>query len=398
MWYTLMAATLAWAAADVNVQTLAGEELSGQLVEVTERQIVLETAQGRKSQPIAGLLSVAPANPRSIENVKPRYWVRLSDGTQLLADAYKVKDRMATIQLCGGGTPLEIPTRSVAWLRLREPDPAVDEQWRAILSQKTAGDLVVIRVSPTALDQLEGVLHDLDENTAQFEFDGDRIPVGLKKLEGLVYYHPLGKDEPRPACKLTTVEGSSWSVRSLVLKEQVLEVTTTGGVRVELPLDRVRLLDFSSGNVVYLSDLEAENMTWTPFMEFPSLAAKLSKLFGPKKDQSLDGGKLKLGNRLYQKGLALHSRSELTYRLTDNYRRFQADFGIDGAVGPSGHVELIIFGDDKELFRGEVSGRDEPGSLDLDIAGVRRLKILVDFGMQLDIADHLNLCNARIIK
>ena len=39
-----------------------------------------------------------------------------------------------------------------------------------------------------------------------------------------------------------------------------------------------------------------------------------------------------------------------------------------------------------------------PITINIDITGVRRLSILVDFGQQLDIADHLHLCNARITK
>ena len=51
-----------------------------------------------------------------------------------------------------------------------------------------------------------------------------------------------------------------------------------------------------------------------------------------------------------------------------------------------------------ELYRQAISGRDQPRTLDLDISGIRRLRILVDFGERLDIADHLHLCNARILK
>jgi hypothetical protein len=45
-----------------------------------------------------------------------------------------------------------------------------------------------------------------------------------------------------------------------------------------------------------------------------------------------------------------------------------------------------------------VTGRDKAFPVDLDITGVKRLKILVDFGEEMDIADHLNLCDARLTK
>ena len=100
----------------------------------------------------------------------------------------------------------------------------------------------------------------------------------------------------------------------------------------------------------------------------------------------------------YDRGLAIHSRSQLVYRLTEPYRKLTAVVGIDSRLQGRGNLVLVIEGDDKELFRRDISGKDAPLPLDLNIEGVRRLKILVDFGESLDVADHLNLCNARIIK
>ncbi len=72
--------------------------------------------------------------------------------------------------------------------------------------------------------------------------------------------------------------------------------------------------------------------------------------------------------------------------------------GIDSRLRGCGHVLLVIRGDDRDLLRQTISGQQPPVPLDVNIEGVRRLEILVDFGETLDVADHLNLCNARIIK
>jgi hypothetical protein len=50
------------------------------------------------------------------------------------------------------------------------------------------------------------------------------------------------------------------------------------------------------------------------------------------------------------------------------------------------------------LFDEAIRGADEPRQLDISLAGVRRLQILVDYGEDLDVGDHLNLCEARIVK
>ena len=71
---------------------------------------------------------------------------------------------------------------------------------------------------------------------------------------------------------------------------------------------------------------------------------------------------------------------------------------LDDNVRPGGHVHVEITGDDKPLWQGDLSGADPPRELALDIAGVRRLAILVDFGKDQDVADHLDLCEAQVIK
>jgi hypothetical protein len=86
------------------------------------------------------------------------------------------------------------------------------------------------------------------------------------------------------------------------------------------------------------------------------------------------------------------------YKLPARAKRFQAIAGIDDGVGGLGSVQLEIKGDGRQLYSGELTGKDPPAELDLELAGVRRLVILVDFGDDLDVADHLNLCEARIVK
>jgi hypothetical protein len=148
-------------------------------------------------------------------------------------------------------------------------------------------------------------------------------------------------------------------------------------------------LDFSLGKVRYLSQLEPREVKYTPFFD---------QVWTYYRDRPRDGGMLRLGNKEYARGLWIHSRTLLKYRLNAEYRRFQAVMGIDQAVAPLGNVHVVISGDEKVLHQSDVRGTDPPLNLDLDIAGVRELEILVDFGGDLDIADHLDLADAKVIK
>ena len=118
------------------------------------------------------------------------------------------------------------------------------------------------------------------------------------------------------------------------------------------------------------------------------------------KDRALDGGPLSLEGKTYLRGIAMHSRTQVVYRLNGEFRRFQTVLGIDDSVGSNGHVDVTIKGDDRVLFSGILTGRDNPRArpLDLDITGLRRLEIFVDYGRNRDEADHVDFCEARIIK
>ncbi len=105
-----------------------------------------------------------------------------------------------------------------------------------------------------------------------------------------------------------------------------------------------------------------------------------------------------IGGKTYAKGLALYSRTEMTYRLPAGAKKFTAFAGIDDCVRDVGGVRLEISADGKKLFDKSISGGDAPADIDLDVSGAKRLSILVDYGTGLDAGDYLDLAEARILK
>jgi hypothetical protein len=176
------------------------------------------------------------------------------------------------------------------------------------------------------------------------------------------------------------------------------------------PLEDLTLADFSAGKIAYLSDLEPASQHWTPLVALPSTASAAAAYGKVRRDSSAFGGPLALVSsenaaanqrdrtRLFDKGLAIRSRTELVYRLPAGYRRFTALAGIDPHAAAGGNVKLTIEGDDRELFSREIAGNEPPVPLDFEIAGVRRLTITVDYGRNLDTGDWLILGDARVVK
>ncbi len=380
----------------VDVETLASPAVSGRLLRLDADQVTVETADGPVSVEIDRMVAVSPADAKASPPSSSAVWVELVDGSALSGRDYSTSGQSARL-VTGNGKTLEFAVRHVSSVRLQSQTDAMAKEWSRILEAAHDGDLLIVRKGDL-IDFHQGLLRDVTDAVVNFESDGDVLPVKRTKVHGLRYHHSTPSDLPRPICRLTDTSGSVWPVASISLKDDVLHWKTPLGLPVSMPLATVVRIDYSHGKVVYLSDMEPETVDWTAYLGGAENIALLAKFRFPREDRSLDSGPLELDGRPYQKGLAIHSRTRLTYRLAGEYARFKATAGIDDSVRPAGHVRLVISGDDKVLFEADVAGTDAPKPLDVDLTGVRRLIILVDFGEQLDTADHLDLCEARVVK
>jgi len=213
-----------------------------------------------------------------------------------------------------------------------------------------------------------------------------------------LYHHAAGRVIPEAICRIVGADGSTWEVAAIALAGDRVEWTTTAGVQSSAPWASLARLDFSKGKVVYLSDLEPESVEYTPFFGPAGKWDALRQAYAPREDRGVDSPLLELDGKPYHRGLALRSRTSVVYRLPDRYSRFLAVAGIDDRVRPRGHVRLVIRGDDRVLLDTAIAGTEASKPIDLDLTGVRRLAVLVDYGDDLDVADHLDLVEARIVK
>jgi len=179
----------------------------------------------------------------------------------------------------------------------------------------------------------------------------------------------------------------------LKLNQDTLSGISASAVRFSVPLARLAALDYSVGNIDYLSDLPRESVVWKPHRSIGTPPSAY-RWFSPKFDSILT-----LDDEPYEKGLGLHSHAEVTYRLTKKYRNLLARVGVDDGFRYEADLELRIYGDNKEIFSRRITGRDKPFDLELDMRGIRRLKIVVGVGNDdSERGDNLNLCNARLTK
>ncbi len=168
------------------------------------------------------------------------------------------------------------------------------------------------------------------------------------------------------------------------------KVETPWGQDVNLPAPDVQAVKFRGGRVTYLSDLEPSKVEESPFF---------GRMFPYKRDVSLLGEPLKVDGKSFDRGLAVHSRSSLTYDLNRRYATFEALLGFDEASKGKGRVDCRVFADGKEIYANpDLRADSPPVPLKLAVEGAEQLRLLVDFGKGQDTGDRVIWANARLTR
>jgi hypothetical protein len=391
-----LAALLTSAIPSFEAVTLDGQTVVGTIDELTPERLTLAADTGRVSIPIDRLLAVSSKRKLEPPLGAAGVVVELTDGAVVRGSRYVARGEQARITSLRGEV-LDVPARMVRTVLYGGSESeAVQSEWTRLSGMKAEADLLVVR-GGDALDYHKGVLHDVTDESIRFDLDGELLPVKRSKVYGLVYRRPPAADLPPAVCRVTDAAGSQWPVRSLGLGAK-LKWTTPAGLSTSQALENIARIDFSSGKLLYLGDLKPESVAWTPYFGGREPLPSMKRFYAPRFDSGFDSHLLRLGKVEYRKGLALYSRTEIVYRLPERFGRFLAVAGIADAVRPGGKVRLVIRGDDRVLFEGGLSGSEPPRPIDLDISGVRRLTILVDFQRGLNVGSQLLLCNARVVK
>jgi hypothetical protein len=387
---------LSFTTASANVSTIDGKTIAGEVTAIGDGTLSLE-ANGKTSQlPLDSILDVRfePAASTPTKAIDASIRVQLADGSRLTCRQVTMKGRDLVADSVSAGV-IQAPWNGVRSVRFRDLEPGIEKKWEELTEAAPERDLLVVR-NGNVLDRLEGTISALDETTLTFLVGDTRVPVDRSKpkLFGVI----PGKaqsSQSRPLGELRFRNGDLLTFASVELKGEELAVRPLTGSAVTIPLDEAAALDFGQGKVTFLSQLtprEKEHSTY--------FGSELDVVFDVRIDHSDAGPKtpIRIDRQVYQRGLVIHSKTKLVYRLNGDYRRFVTVAGIEQLVRPDGQVTLTISGDGKQLFDRKITGQDPPIPLDLDVAGVRDLTIFVGFGDDLDDSDHLALGDARLIK
>jgi hypothetical protein len=293
------------------------------------------------------------------------------------------------------GSELKLPLAAVALLWIAAPD-GTDEPallLRRLLAARRSKDVVLLRNG----DRVEGTVTALDRGTScRLEVNKKPLEVPFARVAAIAFNTDLlARPRPKgPFGYLVLSNGGRLALASaqVDVKRGVLLAKTILGTAVHVPILHVAALDLLQGRASYLSDLEPRSYQHTPFLgvSWPLV-----------KDGSAAGGDLRLGGNNYDKGLGLHSQARLTYDLAAQYDWFEALVGLDDQAGRRGRarIQVLVDGKTQDLGRDkEMTARDEPLAMRIDVRKARVLTLAVEFGSLGDTEAHVDWADARLIK
>jgi hypothetical protein len=365
--------------ATMTLTPLRGSPTIGQLVGVGQDGTLQWLADGT-TRPL-DLTSVRAMEGAAVQEASAAAWIELVDGSLLVAEQIRSQSADAEVTLVNG-TALKLPLVDIAKIQFAgQPKGTV---WES-LGQSDRGDMLLVRRSSGALDQIFGAVMEIGDEAVRFDLDGQEVRAPRAKLQGLTMRLPKA-DRAMPAtiAQVTDADGMRWSVQSFnAAEENKITLRSVTGLESTYPLTALRRI-LPIGNERSLGSLETVERIYDPFVKLPIDVATISDALGPR--WSDDGASLQL-----------MSRSRLTLRLPGDLPRLVTTVAA-AEGGQSAGAILRISVDDAVKYEQTWLPTSPSQPLEIDVSGGRRLVIELDYGEGGDGGDVVVLQEARLLK
>jgi hypothetical protein len=316
-------------------------------------------------------------------------WVELRGG-RIAAQTVSISNEKCRLERRGEQS-LELPLDAVRSIGLLPSASAEFDNTRA--NPAAEQDRVLIRDASGAETLVAGLVESLTNEQLQLDTGGAPRSLPRTSIVGIVFAQPAPADSPATAIVHLSDE-SVLAGTSLDLNQSRASLLLPGNTRVAFRWDEVSRVIVNSTRVAFLSDLQPVAEKQRPIVT-PHFAAR--------RDRSVTGRTLRLGSpayesRVYEKGLGVHAYSELPFATSGKWDRFVATIGLDPDAGSQGDCVFKVLADEREIFTQRLRAADSPQDIDLPITGRQQVVLKVEPGEGLDLGDHANWCDARLVK
>lgn len=165
------------------------------------------------------------------------------------------------------------------------------------------------------------------------------------------------------------------------------EATLSEGVREAIfVIDAAQLAGQPKAQIQLTYEGTANTLSWTALEyrggDFPLSAmgpVHADQQAGPiRLGRNMAGSELKVDVDKFANGIGAYANGLLEYPLNGQFKRFVAKAGVDAATEGRGSVVFEVWADGKKVWTsGIMSGLDRAKSIDLDVTGVNRLRLIL---------------------
>jgi hypothetical protein len=381
-------------AADITLTTLDGKKSTGEVASIDAKELVFKTSSGNETHELTKIAEVEFGGVKDPPTGTKWIEVELIDGSQFRCADFKIKQKTAILTLLGTNQVVEVPATLLLYMVRDLSDPKLNQKFRGMLSKRGKRDVWILLQKNESLDSLEGTFGDGDEKGDFISFEialtGKKNQVPFTGVYGMIFNQPPGVKVGQTVCKVLDAHKNSLFAQSLTITaKKTFLVETVTGVKVEYPsIAAISKLDFSAGALRYLSNM-------VPVKVEESSTEGTPEPY--RRDRNLDNEEIKIAGVRYAKGLALHSKTMLTYDLRGEYKLFQAVAGVDDCVEGESKATLTIEADFKPIFTQVIKKGDKPVTLNLAVLNVKQLRITVESDF-LDLGNQIDLADAKVRK
>jgi hypothetical protein len=264
-------------------------------------------------------------------------------------------------------------------------------EFTARLKKPAAEDTAFVRSQDQSVTEIAGEAQEVRDQKLRFAYQGETRSINIARLVGLVFAaHPPSAPVDRPYQIVQLASGDRIAGVWSGLTDAVLEWQLPWGDKLPLPVATVSSVDFRNGKLTYVSDLEPASIEEVAYFD---------RAMPHRRDRNLSGEPLKLKGAEYRKGIAVHSRTVLTYAIDGKYATFKTVVGFDESAPKRGRVACRVLGDDRELFvEKDLRADQDPKPLELDVKGIAQLTLEIDFGEEENICDRVIWASARLYR
>jgi len=384
-----------------DVETIDGQISSGNVISI-------DPAVGIRVMATIGFFDTTPIPIESVSSIRfrteapisiaapgtagkqgRRCECTLADGGVLIGMMMVGGSRTLKIDI-GLNEPIALVYDALAAIRFAATDdgPAEAEMQARLVNREPARDLLIVPKGDSPV-VLPGALEALGPDGWEFRLPSRIQKAPLDKAYGVVFgVGPTPPIAKSAMVRLASGGGFTADIVSATRAEIRLNAAAFG--EVTIPWSMIARIDLRSRRVTILSDL-------TPTAQ--SGGSALGVEWPMQKDRNVVGGPMRLAGRTIARGLGVHGGTTLVYMLDGGYEKFSATVGIDDAIGRRGSVVFRVLGDGKELFKTDVLRGGMPSvAVNVDVAGVKKLELFADPADGLDIGDHADWGEARLIR